>query len=101
MRAVEHLLPFISQEFPRPSTEIIVRSNLAELYEDFNGGFFWQRALLVRPYWAVSELPLAVREWNEGMLWKDAYEGAASDIEFFAEDAFGLQFGVQDSRILQ
>jgi hypothetical protein len=72
-----------------------------ELFTSFNGGYFWDRALLVRPLIAARNAPRAVEEWNAPELWKERYRGSCSEITFFAEDAFGGQFGVRGDRVVQ
>jgi hypothetical protein len=72
------------------------------LYENFNGGYFWNGALLVRAkYGDPRGSPLPVSEWNKPELWKDMYESHCADITFFAEDVFGVQFGIKGERVVQ
>jgi hypothetical protein len=66
----------------------------------FNGGYFWNRALLVRPAVGTNSV-LSVDAWNEPELWKDLYDAECANTVFFAEDAFGVQFGVRRGRIVQ
>jgi len=73
---------------------------LEALYTDFNGGYFWGRALLIRPRAGLSAV-LTVSAWNEPERWKGLYAGRCDSVIFFAEDAFGGQFGVLDGRFVQ
>jgi hypothetical protein len=74
---------------------------LRELYENFNGGYFWGGALLVRPAHRVADAPLGVAAWNDPPLWKGEYDSACNEMTFFAEDAFGVQFGVDKGEVVQ
>ena len=62
---------------------------------------FWGRALLVRPIARLGSAPLGVVEWNAESLWRRLYEGACANVTFFAEDAFGIPFGVRNAKIVQ
>jgi hypothetical protein len=100
----DFLQPFASRVFGDGTllhTMTSLGSPLAELYNNFNGGYFWGRALLIRPVeWAESE-PLTVSCWNRPDLWKDGYADVVANCTFFAEDVFGVQFGVLASDIVQ
>ncbi len=115
MRAATHLLLSHASELfdvpaqVLPSTGPSSPSGLSSprhvlldtFYEEFNGGYFWNRALLVRPMQGTDGAPLAVVEWNERSLWKALYEGVCEGTTFFAEDAFGMQFGIREGRVVQ
>ncbi len=45
-------------------------------------------------------MPLSVVDWNEPELWTSLYDGACARTMFFAEDAFGVQFGIRDGRVV-
>lgn len=47
---------------------------------------------------ACTGLTLATK-WNAPDLWRDTYGDLATDLYFFAEDAFGNQFAIQNDRI--
>ena len=74
---------------------------LQPLYVDFNGGYFWNRALLIRPWTCTNDAPLTLAEWNDDKLWKDEYGEVCKGVLFFAEDAFGVQHGVRADEIVQ
>ncbi len=88
---------FCHQRFPVPNLrpfQAVDTSPLHLIYNDFNGGYFWGSALLIRPYWPVEFAPLSVAEWNHEALWKGRYGEICRDIIFFAEDVFGCPFGL-------
>jgi hypothetical protein len=101
----QKLAPFVSQQFKNRGYVDLIRSvhcpPLEALYEDFNGGYFWNRALLVRPVQGEENAPLALLEWNNPELWRNMYESRCQGVMFFAEDAFGMQFGIQGDRVVQ
>lgn len=72
---------------------------LAELLCQKNGFYAYESALLVRPESSLAS-PLGIFEWNEPWRWKHLYHSNLSAILFFAEDAFGCQFGIRDDSIV-
>ena len=65
--AASHLVPHASAVFPGYDSghdHLESVSAIARLYRNFNGGYFWGRALLVRPLHAVNGAPLAVSGWE-------------------------------------
>jgi hypothetical protein len=59
-----------------------------------NGAYVFESALHVFPTRdAGAEMGLVA--WNSDSCWRNAYEGAADDCVFFAEDVFGVQFCVK------
>src|SRR5262245_13835419 len=96
--------PFVFRRFdlsagqgPEHSTTLA----LSPVYSRFNGGLFWGGALLIRPAVPACDAPRTIAEWNDEALWKNLYENSCRDVTFFAEDAFGIQFGIRDSTIVQ
>jgi hypothetical protein len=81
--------------------DLSLYSLLDSLYCGFNGGYYWGGALLIRPTQRGVETPLTVAEWNDEATWKIYYDGICQEVTFFAEDAFGVQFGVIRERIVQ
>lgn len=77
-----------------------VSDSFHAIYDTFNGGLFWDGALLIRPLWAVGDAPLAIADWNQEILWKGRYGSTCRDITFFAEDTFGCQFGLSSDGIV-
>ena len=62
------------------------------LLERWNGGYLFGGALHL--FGACAEPPWhGLAAWNAPALWRDAYGGLADGIAFFAEDAFGDQYG--------
>ncbi len=55
-------------------------------------------ALLVRPSVTVAAVR-GVEDWNQLTLWRTPYRGA-SELLFFAEDAFGRQFGLYKDEVM-
>ncbi len=84
-----------------PASVNLSTEGLEALYRDFNGGYFWNRALLIRSVVADESAPLTLAHWNRSELWKGLYLGRCDDITFFAEDAFGIQFGVRRGCVVQ
>ena len=70
---------------------------LGVLYQR-NGFYSLERALHFFPtHSSLSEIGIC--DWNENSLWRDRYKNLANDCVFFAEDAFGGQFCIKDSRV--
>lgn len=106
MQDVMHLLkPHASELFEVQGSParraLLLCPPLEALYENFNGGYFWGRALLIRPMIGGAGLPLPVGDWSESGLWAGLYDGACRGVIFFAEDAFGVQFGIREGRVVQ
>ena len=64
-----------------------------------NGFYAFEAALHVFPTTTTSELNTDLDVWNEDSVWKSAYHGMASGCFFFAEDVFGSQFCIHDSKV--
>lgn len=65
-----------------------------EILKRRNGGYFWGGALHLlgacrEPLWH------SLSHWNAPETWTAAYRGAADGLTYFAEDAFGDQFGLE------
>jgi len=79
------------------STDIGVQETLPQKLYQFllhsNGLFAFESALMVRPL--VNEGGIhSVFDWNDQKLWKSRYgDEQTQNTLFFAEDAFGCQFG--------
>ncbi len=80
---------------------IAVGSAVRQLYAGFNGGYFWGSSLLIRPYTSIGAAPLCVDKWNDSGLWKGGYGSNCDDLTFFAEDAFGVQYGFRGKAVVQ
>jgi hypothetical protein len=58
-----------------------------------NGGYFWGGALHI--FGACAEPSFhSLKAWNDPALWRSTFGSATGDLTFFAEDAFGDQFGL-------
>ena len=75
-------------------------SMLTSIYECCNGLIACEGALLIRPLNPVVEI-YDLEEWNRKPLWKDKYSFIdLAPVCFFAENAFGEQWGVIDDKIV-
>ena len=64
-----------------------------------NGLFAFESALMIRPLVCENDIQ-SVFEWNERDLWKSKYyNDQILNTLFFAEDAFGCQFGYFENQI--
>ena len=70
-------------------------SGLAPLYAGSNGGSFWDGALVIRPLVAVDGAPLDVLAWNAEGLWRRQYPNLDTNLLFFAEDVFCVQYSTR------
>jgi hypothetical protein len=71
---------------------------LLKLLNERNGFYAFESALLVRPF-DCDIFPLGITQWNSETLWKNNYKNNLGDAVFFAEDIFGIQFGIQNGAI--
>lgn len=67
-----------------------------------NGFYAFEGALHVRHAPAQQTNPgeIGLAEWNTPDLWKFEYENLTEGIFFFAEDVFGVQFGIHYDRVV-
>ncbi|MCB1878412.1 MAG: SMI1/KNR4 family protein [Chromatiales bacterium] len=63
-----------------------------------NGFYALESALHVFPSHS-SQQEIGLLDWNENALWRNDYQGLADDCLFFAEDVFGGQFCIKDSKV--
>lgn len=63
-----------------------------------NGFYAFESALLVRPL-DSNKAPLGIFQWNKAALWKSEFKADLSNIIFFAEDIFGIQFCIKNDAI--
>ena len=73
-------------------------SQLLEMLYKRNGFYALESALHVFPTHSSKD-EIGICEWNENTLWRSAYKGFADGCLFFAEDIFGGQFCIKDSKI--
>ncbi len=72
-------------------------SELVDLLSIRNGFWAYESSFLVRPY--TRDVPLGIVEWNDKQLWKGKYAADLDHALFFAEDAFGCQHCIVDSKV--
>lgn len=103
----------VSEFFSNAGAEICDSSNLNEssrqwegtrkelnlLLSHRNGFYGFGGALLVRPL-SNSQLPCGIIEWNAQAYWKQNYDIDLSGLQFFAEDLFGMQFGIGNDGVI-
>ncbi len=63
-----------------------------------NGFYALESALHVFPTHS-SQNEIGIFDWNESALWRSGYKGMADGCLFFAEDVFGGQFCIKDSKV--
>jgi len=63
-----------------------------------NGFYALESALHVFPT-RSSQNEIGICDWNESALWRSGYKGLADGCLFFAEDVFGGQFCIKDSKV--
>lgn len=63
-----------------------------------NGFYALESALHVFPTHS-SQNEIGIGDWNESALWRSGYKGLADGCLFFAEDIFGGQFCIKDSKV--
>jgi hypothetical protein len=69
------------------------------LLQSRNGFYAFESALHVfASGWAGDEL--SVEEWNSASLWRNAFDGMADGLVFFAEDLFGSQFALRNGEVV-
>jgi hypothetical protein len=102
---LDRLLAVAGPALGRPQTsaqlEIAgIPAGLSDLLSRRNGFVAFESALRVFPLGQVSDGSRDLRQWNDPALWKTAYPtlDAAQDL-FFAEDAFGGQFGLRHEAV--
>ena len=72
--------------------------DLLRLLQQRNGFYALESALHVFPSHS-SQQEIGLVDWNESTLWRNDYKGLADDCLFFAEDVFGGQFCIKDSKV--
>ena len=73
-------------------------TQLAALLRRVNGFYAFESALHV----FAGSGPCRgrdVAEWNDHVLWRQAYDGMADGMFFFAEDIFGVQFAIKEDAV--
>jgi len=73
-------------------------AELELLYAAKNGFLAFDRALRVFPAVRPAQ-PLSLSGWNKPRLWRDTYGSLAEGLLFFADDIFGGQFCIKDSKV--
>lgn len=73
---------------------------LHELLVDRNGFYALESALHVRPVAGRTDGGGDILAWNSPELWRHRYQGLIDDrLCFFAEDAFGHQFAIDETHV--
>lgn len=73
-------------------------NDLVKMLNQRNGFYALESALHVFPA-NSNQMEIGLDNWNENTLWRNSYQGLADNCLFFAEDAFGGQFCINDSKI--
>lgn len=73
---------------------------LISMLEHKNGFYEFERALHVFPASDRYNIQ-SIEKWNEPATWKFAFDFDFEGMLFFAEDAFGNQFGIKDGSIIR
>ena len=77
----------------------ILPDELCQFLVQVNGLFAFESALMIRPLVHMNNI-YSVFKWNERELWKSSYgDDQIVNTQFFAEDAFGCQFGYFENQI--
>jgi len=84
----ENMAPFVGKKI----------ADLSELLNQVNGFWAFESALQVFPSHADSS-GLDVVSWNSLSGWKAAYDDRVQRCLFFAQDAFGFQFGIEEDGV--
>lgn len=90
----------LSDDLLRTSTR---KGELLSLLAQKNGFYAFENALHVLPYWPAQSIQgrvMDIQAWNEPALWRGWYQGLLDGLIFFAEDAFGCQFGIRGEEIV-
>lgn len=93
----------LSDKSPEISAQIrglagALADQLLEMLCQRNGFYSLESALHVFPTHS-SQCEIGICDWNENSLWRNRYKNLANDCVFFAEDVFGGQFCIKDSRV--
>jgi hypothetical protein len=84
---------------PLPSVEGILPGDLRELLSVHDGLIAFEGGL--RCFGMKTGLLPSLKEWNRPEGWRSAYRGLSGGLFFFAEDAFGNQFAIEDERVVR
>ena len=78
----------------------IVFDQLYEMLLGRNGYYALEGALLVRSLGTSGGAEFSITEWNTEDLWRQEYGKLTGDLCFFAEDLFGGQFAVDETKVV-
>jgi hypothetical protein len=107
MNSLNKLLSNASAPLSRqaPSTNHVVCGFAGKLVDELfqmlhlrNGFYVFESALHVFPSNSNNQ-EIGLNDWNDGILWRDAYGDFCHGCLFFAEDIFGGQFCIKDEKI--
>lgn len=82
------------------TTDLPWLDRIIDLLRIKNGFYAFESALHVFPLGKADGV-MDLEQWNADDLWRCEYQGAADNLMFFAQDAFGFQFCIGDEGILQ
>lgn len=78
----------------------LIGNELLNLLRLKNGFYAFESALHIFPN-GYSSGHMSLFDWNQPLLWREAYgELLPSNILFFAEDAYGNQFGIMGDEVI-
>jgi hypothetical protein len=105
MTRVEKLLSISSEALAnRPAaithffSEYALATNLFGMLNGKNGFYTFEHALHVFPFGSDVTGAMTLEDWNSITLWRSAYGHLADGLLFFAEDSFGDQFCLSNTR---
>ncbi|HLJ25432.1 MAG TPA: SMI1/KNR4 family protein [Candidatus Angelobacter sp.] len=103
MNRIEELLSVGSEalgaqlkKMPKFLEQYALGPELLQMLQQKNGFYAFEHALHVFPSQSDITGVVTFEEWNSDTLWRNAYQGLADNLAFFAEDAFGDQFCLSD-----
>lgn len=82
--------PLRAEQIPSP----VLEGGLGQLLLQKNGFLAFESSLHIFPC-GTGQTPMSLEAWNDPGLWRSAYPDLPQSLVFFAEDAFGSQFGIQ------
>lgn len=99
-----HLQSFATRVFPVEPAEHVsgsVHASFRELYDGYNGGYYFGGAVLVRPAVVGWGSVLSTVDWNVAELWKGRFGAIAAGLQCFAENLFGEQFSLSSGVVVR
>jgi hypothetical protein len=78
----------------------VIVTELESVLKCKNGFYAFESALHVFPS-GCGDSTTTLEKWNEPGLWKNSFRSELDSIVFFAEDLFGMQFGIMDEFVIK